>query len=129
MATDAVRISPAPRYSSDVPPSLAESLEAYAQFEMALFRREPASLLARRDTAHSAFRAAVRSYVTELRTSGMPPGQVLVTMRALVRRIAPPQMPAWEVEVLTREAAAWSIEAYYSTARGKARPMIRRRSL
>lgn len=66
-------------------------------------------------------RGAVIACVSHLKTIGMEPEAVLVTMRAYLRYtvqnhlLASPPDPIFESNWLSEQVARWTIEAYYST--------------
>jgi hypothetical protein len=66
-------------------------------------------------------RGAVIACVNHLKTIGMEPEAVLVTMRAYLRHtlhnhlLAPAHDTIFESSWLSEQVARWSIEAYYST--------------
>lgn len=66
-------------------------------------------------------RGAVIACVNHLKTIGMEPEAVLVTMRAYLRYtlqnhlLAPGHDPIFESSWLSEQVARWTIEAYYST--------------
>jgi hypothetical protein len=73
-------------------------------------RREGA---AARD-AHRLLREAVLGYVRRLRSDGVPPHHVLITMKTIVRRAAASAEPVRDPETLTASVVEWSIAGYYA---------------
>ena len=66
-------------------------------------------------------RGAVIACVKHLKTIGMEPEAVLVTMRAYLKYTlqnhlsAPGELPIFDTSWLSEQVAKWSIEAYYTT--------------
>lgn len=84
------------------------------------FEHGVANAAARPAIPHSLLHAAVRVCVTELKSRGMSPEGVLITMKAYLRHTAkthfllPDTDPRWALDKLVDQLSVWCIEEYYS---------------
>jgi hypothetical protein len=63
--------------------------------------------------AHRQLREAVVAFTRRLRSAGVPPYHVLVTMTTIVRRAARDPEPLLDPEALTADVIEWSLATYY----------------
>jgi len=64
--------------------------------------------------AHRRLREAVVAFTHRLRSEGVPPYHVLVTMTTIVRRAAHDPEPLPDPDALTADVIEWSLATYYA---------------
>jgi hypothetical protein len=62
---------------------------------------------------HDALRRAVRSFVAHAKELGLPPQEVIVALKEILRCRAMPHLSQHDYTVLTEHVVRWGIDEYY----------------
>jgi hypothetical protein len=120
------------QFTGPVPAALVEALDRVARFEAsaaslrtqagryeALSAESEATMAKAQAAQRSAAAAREQLHVTcdtfvrQLKAAGLPPQQVLIAVKTIVRDAARRIDAPWDSHPLTREVVQWSIDAYY----------------